>query len=192
MRLWYEKGSILLRIGDTIWKIKAKNIYRVPGYVLNWAGKQNWLLKRYTHESQWGQIPRNMSLSWNRNMISAIRQQSSWRPSTKKLPDKNYLNYYYVKIRSCDTIVCLFGVGSTSQAVWVSKKVNDPIVSGVALVRMLVQSLLAWSRLWSKHEMHAAELNDEVESEVQATTVGERVQMRESSSNVYWDILLCI
>ena len=31
--------------------------------------------------------------------------------------------------------------------------------------------LLAWSRLWSKHEMHAAELSDEVESEVQASAV---------------------
>ena len=76
--------------------------------------------------------------------------------------------------------------------VWVSKKVAEPTMPGVVSVLMLSRSLLAWSRLWSKHEMHAAELNDEVESEVQATTVGERVQMRESSSNVYWDILLCI
>ena len=65
-------------------------------------------------------------------------------------------------------------------------------MSGVALVLMLVRSLLAWSRLWSEQKMHAAELSDEVESEVQATAVCERVQMRESSSNVCWDIVLCI
>ena len=57
---------------------------------------------------------------------------------------------------------------------------------------LLVRSLLAWSRLWSKHEMHATELSDEVESEVPASAVCERVQMRESLSNVYWDKLLCI
>ena len=58
--------------------------------------------------------------------------------------------------------------------VWVSKKVNDPTMSGVVLVLMLVRSLLAWSRLWSKHEMHAAELSDDVESELQASTVSVR------------------
>ena len=61
-------------------------------------------------------------------------------------------------------------------------------MSGLALVLMLVRSLLAWSRLWSEQKMHAAELSDEVESEVQATAVCERVQMRESSSNINWDI----
>ena len=47
-------------------------------------------------------------------------------------------------------------------------------MSGVVLVLMLKQSLVAWSRLWSKHEMHAAELSDEVESEVQASAVSVR------------------
>ena len=47
-------------------------------------------------------------------------------------------------------------------------------MSGVVLVLMLVRHLLAWSRLWSKHEMHAAELSDEVESEVQASAVSVR------------------
>ena len=47
-------------------------------------------------------------------------------------------------------------------------------MSGVVLVLMLVRSLLACSRLWSKHEMHAAELSDEVESEVQASVVSVR------------------
>ena len=75
--------------------------------------------------------------------------------------------------------------------VWVSKKVNDPTMSAVVLVLMLVRRFLAWSRLWSKHEMHAAELSDEVESEVQAAAVSVRVQMRESSSNVNWEIVLC-
>ena len=50
--------------------------------------------------------------------------------------------------------------------------------------------LLAWSGLWSKHDVHAAALSDEVESEVQASADPVRVQMRESSSNTYWDILL--
>ena len=58
--------------------------------------------------------------------------------------------------------------------VWAWKKVNDPTMSGVVLVLMLVRSLLAWSRLWSKHEMHAAELSDEVEGEVQASAVSVR------------------
>ena len=44
-------------------------------------------------------------------------------------------------------------------------------MSGVVLVLMLLRSLLAWSRLWSKREMHAAEFSDEVESEVQARAV---------------------
>ena len=74
----------------------------------------------------------------------------------------------------------------------VSKRVNDPTMSGLALVLMPVRSLLAWSRLRSKREMYAAELSDEVESEVQASAVCERIQKRESSSNVYWDILLRI
>ena len=56
----------------------------------------------------------------------------------------------------------------------VSKKGNDPTISGVALVLLLVRSLLAWSRLWSKHEMHAVELSDEGESKVQASAVSVR------------------
>ena len=44
-------------------------------------------------------------------------------------------------------------------------------VSGVALVLTPVRSLSALSRLWSKHEMHAAELSDEVESKVQPNAV---------------------
>ena len=38
------------------------------------------------------------------------------------------------------------------------------------------------------HEMNAAVLSDEEESEVQASAVCERVQMLESSPNVYWGI----
>ena len=54
------------------------------------------------------------------------------------------------------------------------KKVSDPTMSWVVLVWMLVRSLLAWSRLWFKHEMHAAELRDGVESEVRASAVSVR------------------
>ena len=39
---------------------------------------------------------------------------------------------------------------------------------------MLVRSFVPCSRLWSKHEIHAAELSDEVESEVQASAVSVR------------------
>ena len=69
---------------------------------------------------------------------------------------------------------CLFGVRSTWRVVWVSKKVNDPTISGGELVLMLVRSLLDWSRLWSQHEIHAAELSHKVESEVQASAVSVR------------------
>ena len=49
---------------------------------------------------------------------------------------------------------------------------------------MLVRSLLAWSRLWSKNEMHSAELNDEVESEAQASAVSVREFRCESHRQV--------
>ena len=117
-------------------------------------------------------------------MRLAIRQQL-------KIKDKEIIiRNYYMKIWSCDTIVCLFGVRSTWLVVWVSKKVNDPTMSGVVLVLMSVRILLAWSRLQSKHEMNAAELSNEVENEVQASAVCVRVQMRESSSNIKWDMLV--
>ena len=99
---------------------------------------------------------------------------NSWRPRIKKYRQKIFELFYHTKIWSCDTIVCLFGVRSTWQVVWMSKKGNDPTMSRLVLALMLVRSLLAWSRLWSKHEMHAAELSDEVESEVQASAVSVR------------------
>ena len=58
--------------------------------------------------------------------------------------------------------------------VWVSDNVNDPIMSGVVLILTLVRSLLAWGCIRSKHEMPAAEMSDEVESEVQASAVSVR------------------
>ena len=74
----------------------------------------------------------------------------------KEIIRRHLLKYYHIKVRECHTIVCLFGVRNTCRVVWVSKKVNDPTMSGVALVLMLVRSLLAGRRIWSKHEMHAA------------------------------------
>ena len=65
------------------------------------------------------------------------------------------------------------------------EKVNDPTMSGVMLVLRLVRSLSAWSRLWSKHEMRAAELSDEVQSEVQASTVSVREFRCESNRQIY-------
>ena len=106
-----------------------------------------------------------------------------------------FQGYYHMKIWSCDTIVCLFGVRSSWQVVWVSKKVNDPTMSGVVLVLMLGRSLLAWSRLWSKHKMHAAELCDDVESEVQASAVSVREFWCESHRQTLtgtYQVLLCI
>ena len=82
-------------------------------------------------------------------------------------------------------IVCLFGVRSTWQVVWVSKKVDDPTMSGVVLVLMLVRSLLAWSRLRSKHDTHAAELSDEVGSEVQEYAVSVREFRYESHRQTF-------
>ena len=58
-------------------------------------------------------------------------------------------------------------------------------MSGVVLVLMLVRHLLAWSRLWSKHEMHAAELSDEVESEVDASAGSVRELRCESHRQIF-------
>ena len=189
MRLWYKKGYILLRTSDTKYKGKAQNIYRVR---IKLSCKVKVMIKNVCIREPVESNSPKMYVSWDRNIGSAISQQSSWRPKIKKLSDEIYLYYYHIKIRSCDTIVCLFGVRSIWQEVLVSKRVNDPTMSGLALVLMPVRSLLAWSRLRSKREMYAAELSDEVKSEVQASAVCERIQKRESSSNVYWDILLRI
>ena len=80
------------------------------------------------------------------------------------------------KIGSCGTIVCLFVVRSSWEVVWVLK-VNNPTISvpGTCFALMLVQSLLAWSRLlWSKHEMPATDLCYKEDSEVQASGVSVR------------------
>ena len=58
-------------------------------------------------------------------------------------------------------------------------------MSGIVLVLMLVRSLLAWSRSWSKHDMHAADLNDEVDSEVQASAVSVREFICESHRQTF-------
>ena len=81
------------------------------------------------------------------------------------------------KIGSCGTIVCLFVVRSSWKVVWELKKemTRRSLYLVLAFALMLVQSLLAWSRLlWSKHEMPAVELCDEENSEVQASAVSVR------------------
>ena len=74
-----------------------------------------------------------------------------------------------------------------------SETVNDPTMSGVVLVLMLVRSSIAWSLLWSKDEMPAAELNDEVDRDVQASAVTVREfrcgSHRQIFTSKYWDIL---
>ena len=54
------------------------------------------------------------------------------------------------------------------------KKENDMTLTGVVLVLILERILLAWSHVGSKHELHAAYLNDKVESEVEASAVSVR------------------
>ena len=97
--------------------------------------------------------------------------------SFKLLPHKNMVvRYDCLPIRGTQYLTSNLGIeqGKRPDHVW------------VVLVLMLVRSLLAWTRLWSKHEMRAAELSDELESEVQASAVNmTRVSMRGSSSNFY-------
>ena len=92
-------------------------------------------------------------------------------PQTIKITALNY----HTKIESCDTIVCLFMVRTIGKKFGCRKKYTT---------RPYLE--LCWSscsykiyhhhleRLWSKYEMPAAELNDEVESEVQASAVSAR------------------
>ena len=83
MRLWYKKGSILLR---TIWKVKAKDICRIR-IKLSWKLK---VMIKNVHI-------RELSLSvkfpekWNCLEIDIWDQLSdnSWRPRIKKYPTKN-------------------------------------------------------------------------------------------------------
>ena len=58
-------------------------------------------------------------------------------------------------------------------------------MSAVVLVLMLLRSLLAWSRLWSKHEMHAAELSDEMETDERATAVSVREFRCDSHGQIF-------
>ena len=50
---------------------------------------------------------------------------------------------------------------------------------------MLVRSLLVWSRLRSKHEMHAAELSDEMETDERATAVSVREFRCDSHGQIF-------
>ena len=75
MTLRYKKGSLLLRTCNALWKVKAKNIYRVRFKVC-------WKVK--VMRAVVSQIPRKNLLSWNRHMRSAIRQQ---------LTTKDKINY---------------------------------------------------------------------------------------------------
>ena len=172
MRLWYKKGSMLLRTGNTIFEVKAKNNYRVR-INLSWKVK---VMITNVYIYIWEPLSVQLPEKCNCLEIGTWDQlwDNKWRPRINILSDKIHLSYYHIKIWSCDTIVCLFGLCKTGQVIWISNKVNDPTMSGVVLVLMLVRSLLAWSRLLVKHEMRAAELSDELESEVQASAVSVR------------------
>ena len=145
MRLWYRNGSTLLRTGNSIYEKWRRKMF--TGYVLNWAGKWKLSLEVYFLRE-----PVSVKFPGKCNCLNLRiwdqRSNNSWRPTINKLPNNIYSNYYHMKKRSCDTIVCLFGVLSTWQVVWVSNKVNDPTMSGVVLVLMLARRLLAWNRLW--------------------------------------------
>ena len=140
-----------------VWKVKAKNDYRVR-IKLRWKVKMM-IKNAYIRERLSVKFPEKYNCR-EIGIWDQLSWDNSWGPRIHELSDKIYWCYYHITIWSCDTTVCLFGVRSTWQVVWVSKKVNDPTISGVVLVPMLLRSLLAWSRLWSKHEMYAAELND--------------------------------
>ena len=134
-------------------------------------------------------IPWEIHLSWSRHMRSAIRQQLT--TNDKEIIRHIYFNYYHKKVGSYDRIVCLFMVRSTWYVVWVWKKVNDSTMCWVALVPharpkfVSLEPLRVWARdacggvgWWSG------------EGGTGKCSQCERVQMRESSSNIYWDILL--
>ena len=125
----------------------------ITGYVLIWAGKWKWWSQMYIYI--WEPLSVQLPEKCNCLEIGTWDQlwDNKWRPRINILSDKIHLSYYHIKIWSCDTIVCLFGVRNTGQVIWISNKVNDPTMSGVVLVLMLVRSFLAWSRLWSKHEI---------------------------------------
>ena len=165
MRLWYKKGSILLRTGNTIPGMKSQSEKYLRGKCqsekyLRGRIKLSWKVKVmiknvYKRERLSVKFPEKCNCL-EIGIWDQLSSDNSWGPRINKLSDEICSRYYHIKIWSCDTIVCLFGVRSTWQVVWVSKKVNDPNMSGVVLVLMLLRSLLAWSRLWSKHEMHEA------------------------------------
>ena len=125
----------------------------ITGYVLIWAGKWKWWSQMYIYI--WEPLSVQLPEKCNCLEIGTWDQlwDNKWRPRINILSDKIHLSYYHIKIWSCDTIVCLFGLCKTGQVIWISNKVNDPTMSGVVLVLMLVRSFLAWSRLWSKHEI---------------------------------------
>ena len=109
--LWHKKGSILLRTGNTIWKVNAKNIHRLR-IKLSWNVKA--IPKNvYIYESQCQSNSPKKAVVLKYEGIWDQLSDNSWRPRIKKLSDKAYLNYYRIKIWSCDAIVWLFGVRST-------------------------------------------------------------------------------
>ena len=85
-----------------------------------------------------------------------------------------------------DCLCSWYPVSKKSVIVLGIEKRIPPTISVVVLVLMLVRNISQYfTRLWSVHEMPAAESSDDVESEVQVSAVSvRRVQIRESSSNV--------
>ena len=100
-----------------------------------------------------------------------LSSDNSWRPRIKKLSKRILLKllsqknivvvYDCLPIRGTQYLTSGFGIAK-------GKRPNH--------VRSCVGPRLrtAWRRLWSKHEMHAAELSEEVESEVETSVVGVR------------------
>ena len=160
--------------------------------VLNWAGKWNWWWKMYMHtRAIVSQIPRKMLLSWNRHRRSAIiRQQLKTKDQeiirqnlANLLSRKNMvMRYECLPIRGTRYLTSGLGIekGKRPDHVWscVGPHTRTKFISFVA------------------HKVKARDACSEVEWWDGELGTGkcsqcERVQMRESSSNVYWDILLC-
>ena len=85
MRLWYKKDSILLRTGNTIWKIKAKNIYRVR-IKLSWKVKV--MIKNvYIRERLSVKFPEKSNCP-EIGIRDQLSSDNSWGPRINKYPTK--------------------------------------------------------------------------------------------------------
>ena len=95
-------------------KWRSENIYRL---CIELSCKVKSMIENVylgLYESQWGHIPRKKWLSWYRNMRSAFRKQSSWRPRIKKLSDyfitSEYARYDFLPVRGMQYLTSGLGI----------------------------------------------------------------------------------